>query len=56
MFFFIAAKGDLDRAIALSDGEVDEQCRDAFVARQAYCQRALVHLLNEEKEEGKPGG
>lgn len=46
------AKSDLDRAILLSDGE-DALRKDELVARQAYCQRALLHLLQENKEQGK---
>lgn len=46
------AKSDLDRAILLSDRD-DEHQKDVLVARQAYCQRALLHLLQENKEQGK---
>lgn len=46
------AKSDLDRAILLSDGDNAAQ-KDELVARQAYCQRALLFLLQEKKEEGK---
>lgn len=45
------ALSDLDQAILLSDGENVEQ-KDKLVARQAYCQRALIHLLQENKEQG----
>ena len=45
------ALSDLDRAISLSDGENVAQ-NDKLVARQAYCQRALIHLLQENKEQG----
>lgn len=44
------ARHDLDKAIQLSDS--DGTNLDHHVARQAYCQRALIHLLKENKEIG----
>lgn len=53
------AKADLDRAILLSDRSEEEaeghnhnRNELIVVARQAYCQRALIHLLRENKEQG----
>ncbi|KAJ6224381.1 hypothetical protein RDWZM_002926 [Blomia tropicalis] len=37
---------DLNRAISLSDQT------NPLVARQAYCQRGLIHLLRENREQG----
>lgn len=48
------AKADLDQAILLSDGGTKHQ--NELVSRQAYCQRALIHLLRENKEQGKVDG
>ncbi|KAF7494024.1 Tetratricopeptide repeat protein 36 [Sarcoptes scabiei] len=40
------ARANLNRAIELSDGENPNR----IIARQAYCQRGLLRLLQEEKE------
>lgn len=46
------AFNDLDKAIQLSDGNETNSNHHHHVARQAYCQRALIHLLNENRELG----
>lgn len=47
--FSLAAKKDLDEAIRLAD---DETNLDRLVARQAYCQRGLIFMLEENQQQG----
>lgn len=44
------AKKDLDRAIELSDQDGNI---NANVAQQAYCQRAMIHFLRKNENQGR---